>query len=183
MPSEMIHQQKENDPMNHEQAVFTTHMFVDGLEREYATTRKVLAAVPEGKKDYRPDDNARTAFALASHIASSDVWFLNGIVKGEFVPEPDKTFRSVAEVVAYYEHGFPAALAKVKAMPAEKLAATISFFGMFNLPAAAYLGFVNNHSIHHRGQLATYLRPMGAKVPSIYGGSFDDPMQVPAGAS
>jgi uncharacterized damage-inducible protein DinB len=168
--------------MNHEQAVFTTHMFADGLEREYMTTRKVLAAVPEGKKDYRPDDNARTAFALASHIASSDVWFLNGIVKGEFVPEPDKTFRSVAEIVAYYEREFPAALAKVKAMSPEKLAGTISFFGMFNLPAAAYLGFVNNHCIHHRGQLATYLRPMGAKVPNIYGGSYDEPMQMPAGS-
>jgi uncharacterized damage-inducible protein DinB len=170
-------------PMNHEQAVFTTHMFADGLEREYMTTRKVLAAVPEGKKDYRPDDNARTAFALASHIASSDVWFLNGIVKGEFVPEPDKTFRSVAEIVAYYEREFPAALAKVKAMSPEKLAGTISFFGMFNLPAAAYLGFVNNHCIHHRGQLATYLRPMGAKVPNIYGGSYDEPMQMPAGGA
>lgn len=169
--------------MNHEQATFTAHMFADGLEREYATTRKVLAAVPEGKKDYRPDENARTAFALASHIASSDVWFLNGIVKGEFVPEPDKSFGSVAEIVAYYEREFPAALAKVKAMPADKLAGTIPFFGMFNLPAAAYLGFVNNHCIHHRGQLATYLRPMGAKVPNIYGGSYDEPMQMPAGAN
>jgi len=70
----------------------------------------------------------------------------------------------------------------VKAMPAEKLAQTIPAFGMFNLPAAVYLGFVNNHSIHHRGQLATYLRPMGAKVPSIYGGSFDEPMSMPAAA-
>jgi uncharacterized damage-inducible protein DinB len=53
---------------------------------------------------------------------------------------------------------------------------------VFNLPAVAYLGFLNNHSIHHRGQLAAYLRPMGSKVPNIYGGSFDEPMQMPAGA-
>jgi uncharacterized damage-inducible protein DinB len=32
-------------------------------------------------------------------------------------------------------------------------------------------------AIHHRGQLSTYLRPMGAKVPSIYGPSGDDPGQ------
>jgi uncharacterized damage-inducible protein DinB len=31
-----------------------------------------------------------------------------------------------------------------------------------------------NHSIHHRGQLSTYLRAMGARVPSIYGESFED---------
>jgi uncharacterized damage-inducible protein DinB len=56
----------------------------------------------------------------------------------------------------------------------------VEFFGVFNLPAAFYLGFLNNHSIHHRGELATYLRPMGSKVPSIYGGSYDEPFQSPA---
>jgi uncharacterized damage-inducible protein DinB len=44
---------------------------------------------------------------------------------------------------------------------------------MFQLPAVAYLTFSQNHSIHHRGQLSTYLRPMGAKVPAIYGESYD----------
>ena len=33
-------------------------------------------------------------------------------------------------------------------------------------------------AIHHRGQLSSYLRPMGAKVPSIYGPSADDPGDV-----
>jgi len=28
--------------------------------------------------------------------------------------------------------------------------------------------------------LATYLRPMGSKVPSIYGGSFDEPFSAAA---
>jgi uncharacterized damage-inducible protein DinB len=30
-----------------------------------------------------------------------------------------------------------------------------------------------SHSVHHRGQLSAYLRPMGAKVPGIYGPSGD----------
>jgi hypothetical protein len=30
--------------------------------------------------------------------------------------------------------------------------------------------------VHHRGQISTYLRPMGAKVPQIYGPSADEPM-------
>jgi len=42
-----------------------------------------------------------------------------------------------------------------------------------------YLSFLNNHSIHHRGELATYLRPMGSKCPSIYGGSYDEPFVMP----
>lgn len=32
--------------------------------------------------------------------------------------------------------------------------------------------------IHHRGQLTTYLRPLGARVPSIYGKSGDDAAEV-----
>ena len=37
----------------------------------------------------------------------------------------------------------------------------------------SYLGFILHHTVHHRGQLSMYLRPMGAKVPSIYGESWD----------
>jgi uncharacterized damage-inducible protein DinB len=36
----------------------------------------------------------------------------------------------------------------------------------------------NNHGIHHRGQLASYLRAHGSKVPAIYGGSADEPFQA-----
>ena len=55
-----------------------------------------------------------------------------------------------------------------------------SLFGLpiiFNFPAFMYLSFVEKHSTHHRGQLSAYLRPMGSKVPSIYGGSADEPWQ------
>lgn len=168
--------------MTPEQAKFAAELYVQGLDNEYQITRKVLAAVPEAKKGYRPDPNARSAFELASHIASVDVWFLNSICKGDLTPEEDRKFNSVAEVVAFYEHEFPKALAKVKALPAEKLAKPIAAFGIFNYPGVVYLAFTNNHSIHHRGQLATHLRPMGSKCPNIYGGSFDEPMQMPAGA-
>jgi len=48
---------------------------------------------------------------------------------------------------------------------------------MFQWPNVSYLGFANNHSVHHRGQLASYLRAMGSKVPAIYGGSADEPFQ------
>jgi uncharacterized damage-inducible protein DinB len=29
--------------------------------------------------------------------------------------------------------------------------------------------------IHHRGQITTYLRAMGAKVPQVYGPTADEP--------
>jgi uncharacterized damage-inducible protein DinB len=44
---------------------------------------------------------------------------------------------------------------------------------MFQMPAVSFLALSQNHTIHHRGQLSTYLRPMGGKVPSIYGESYD----------
>jgi len=168
--------------MTPEQAKFAAALYVQGLEAEYPVTCKVLAAVPEAKKSYRPDEHARTAAELAAHLASADIWFLNGVAKGDFTPEDDKKFGTIAEIVRYYEREFPAAIAKIKALPGEKLAQVLPFFGVFNLPAAAYLGFTTNHSVHHRAQLSTYLRPMGAKVPSIYGGSYDEPFQMPAGA-
>ena len=68
---------------------------------------------------------------------------------------------------------------KLRTMDPGALAEPMSFFGLFNYPAAAYLSFLQNHSIHHRGQLAVYLRPMGGKVPAIYGGSADEPFEMP----
>ena len=74
----------------------------------------------------------------------------------------------------------PEKLKTLRALPDETLAREVDFFGMMKLPVVSYLGLANNHSVHHRGQLAAYLRPMVSKVPSIYGGSADEPMQAAA---
>lgn len=55
----------------------------------------------------------------------------------------------------------------------DQLAKVIDFRGIAKMPAVAFLQFALNHTIHHRGQLSMYLRPMGAKVPNIYGESYD----------
>ena len=47
---------------------------------------------------------------------------------------------------------------------------------MMQRPGVTYLGLANNHSVHHRGQLAAYLRAMGSKVPALYGESADEKM-------
>ena len=54
-------------------------LLVHQLEQEMKTTKRVLAAVPDAKRNYRPDEHARTAGELAEHIALSDVQFLQGI--------------------------------------------------------------------------------------------------------
>ena len=158
-------------------------MMLDGFAREVETTKRVLAAVPDGKKDYRPDPCARTAWELAWHLANTDVQFLNGIADLKFTmanpPAEDKP-KTIAEVVDWYDRNIKRGADRVRALSGAQLLTPVDFLGVFNLPAAFYLGFLNNHSIHHRGELATYLRPMGSKVPSIYGGSYDEPFQAAA---
>lgn len=153
-------------------------MLLMGLLNEMQITKKVLLAVPDTKRDYRPDQHARNAGELSSHIATVDVWFLNGIADGKFGSENDMGEpKTAAELAEWYEQNFTRGIERVRALSAEQLLAPIDFMGAFNLPALFYLGFLNNHSIHHRGELATYLRPMGSKCPSIYGGSYDEPWQ------
>jgi len=159
-------------------------LMLDGFKREADTTRKVLAAVPDAKSDYRPDPNARTAKELAWHLANTDVQFLDSIADVKFtMANPEHKPQTAADVAAWYEENVKRGMARVEALTAEQLLTPVEFFGVFNLPVVFYLGFLNNHSIHHRGELATYLRPMGAKVPSIYGGSYDEPMQPAAAVS
>ena len=151
-------------------------MMLDGIANEAECTKRVIAAVPDARSDYRPDPHARTAKELAWHIANTDIQFLDGIAALRFdMASPDNKPQTSAEVVAWYDENLKRAIVQVQSMTAEQLLTPVEFFGVFNLPAVLYLGFLNNHSIHHRGELATYLRPMGSKVPSIYGGSYDEP--------
>ena len=86
------------------------------------------------------------------------------------------------EILKWYDTNYKDRLAKLKTLPATKLAAPIPFFGMPPMPAVTYLNFMTHHCAHHRGQLCSYVRPMGGKVPSVYGGSADEPFEMPANA-
>jgi uncharacterized damage-inducible protein DinB len=170
--------------MNAEQAQVLANFMTTLWEGEFPATCKVLAAVPDDRRDYRPDPKSRTAWELAVHLAAGDLWFLDSIRQGAFTWDPDAekkltgSVKTVGDVVELYQREFPAKLKALREMPVDDLTKTVDFFGMFKWPNVSYLGFANNHSIHHRGQLASYLRAMGSKVPAIYGGSADEPMQT-----
>jgi uncharacterized damage-inducible protein DinB len=156
-------------------------MMLDGIVREAEVTKKVIAAVPDAASSYKPDPNARTAKELAWHLANSDIQFLDAIADLKFNMEtPDHKPQTSAEIAAWYDSEVKRGVARVAALTGEQLVTPVNFLNVFNLPAVLYLGFLNNHSIHHRGELATYLRPMGSKVPSIYGGSYDEPFMPPS---
>jgi uncharacterized damage-inducible protein DinB len=172
--------------MNAEQAKFLVEYFAGLWEGEVPATTKVLQNVPDERRSYKPDEKSRTAWDLATHLALGDVWFIQSIIDGNFTfdAEAEKKqaaqFKSTKDVAAFYQKEVPAKLKELRALPPERLTKVVDFFGMMQQPNVTYLGFANNHSIHHRGQLASYLRPCGSKVPAIYGGSADEPMTAPA---
>ena len=146
------------------------------LQGEWMHTYKAINAVPDAKKDYKPEVNSRSAWDLAHHIAICDVGFLQAVAAQSFGGFPAKCdAKTIPELADWYKHEMPKALERVLALDGTQLSQIVEAFGM-KLPAAAYLMFCNNHMIHHRGQLTTYIRPAGGKVPAMYGESFDEKM-------
>jgi uncharacterized damage-inducible protein DinB len=161
-----------------EQAQGLAMFLIHGVESEVPITKKILAAVPNDKLGYMLGEKGRTAKDLMWHTIQSDIWFAEGIAAGQFAASESKGEApgTSEEMAAAYEKGMADGMAKVKAMTGAQLAKPINFYNIMELPAVTYLQFLSNHSIHHRGQLSAYLRAMNAHVPSIYGGSADEPM-------
>jgi uncharacterized damage-inducible protein DinB len=152
-------------------------MALPALKNEHRITRKIIEAVPLEQGDYRPDAVSKSALELAWHIASAEIFFMDGVAAGQFDTAGSKrpdAVRNVAEVASWYAEKFQTNFDRVAQLSSEQLLKIVDFRGLFQYPAVLYLQFAINHSIHHRGQLSVYLRPMGAKVPSIYGESYDD---------
>jgi uncharacterized damage-inducible protein DinB len=147
-----------------------------GLDREHQTTKRVIEAIPDAKVDYSPDGISKSAIELAWHIVTAENRFLEAVVNGAFdlspVPRPEAV-KTADAVNRWYVERYSRNVAQLQALPTPKLVKMVDFRGMFQMPAVAYIDFALRHSIHHRGQLSMYLRPMGAKVPSIYGESYD----------
>jgi uncharacterized damage-inducible protein DinB len=163
--------------MTPEQGAFLLQsIFLRVYTTEHPVTKAVIAAIPPQKADYRPDPIVRSAIDLAWHIVVSEDRFMNAVTSGGFTFDKasrPEAIRTPADIVAWYSERFAANIERLKTTPADRLVVPIDFRGLLTLPAVVFLQTGICHSIHHRGQLSTYLRPMGAKVPSIYGESYD----------
>ena len=163
--------------MDPKEAKAVAEFLIADFTNEMQTTLRVIQAVPNSHLDYRPDSKSKTGLGLVRHIALEDAWLLNCIANGEFTPPPDDSdacgIMNPAEAAAHYKEKVPVALDRVRAMSGEKLLNVIDLFGMIQAPGVNFLAMAAKHSVHHRGQLSTYLRPMGGKVPGIYGPSAD----------
>lgn len=153
-------------------------LFLKFWDKETETTRKVLSRIPEGS-DYRPDPKSRTAREIAWLIVREEIALGDGLDKGVFewteVPAPAR----VGDVLETRDRHHDEITRKLRALPADGWERNVPFIygGQEVMAAPGYesaWGFMLD-MIHHRGQITTYLRAMGAKVPQIYGPSADEP--------
>ena len=164
-------------PIHPDQAGFLLHaVYLPGLKNEHRITKSVIDAIPLDKGTYRPDGISKSALELAWHIVATEMRFIDALAAGEFDfsprPRPD-SLKDSRDLSGWYSENFEPRFEMLTRLTSEQLVKIVDFRGMFQLPAVMYLDFVLHHSIHHRGQLSMYLRPMGAKVPAMYGESYD----------
>jgi uncharacterized damage-inducible protein DinB len=164
-------------PLTTDQATFLLHsIYLPGLKNEHRVTKNVIEAIPLDKGDYRPNEISMSALGMAWHIVMAENRFIDAVLTGAFDLSPypmPESIKNSKDLLKVYSADFESRIAKLEKMPSEDMLKIVDFRGMFQLPAVMYLGFILHHSVHHRGQLSMYLRPMGAKVPSIYGESYD----------
>jgi uncharacterized damage-inducible protein DinB len=164
--------------MNADAARTAARIYVQDFEYEVPTTVRVLQSIPDTNLAYRPDDKSRTGLALCRHIALEDPWLLDGIAAGSYKPVPDDSdacgLMTPAQCADRYSTEMGKAFERIKGLSGEELARPVALF-TYNMPAIAYLSMALRHSVHHRGQLTSYVRAMGGKVPGIYGPSADTP--------
>jgi uncharacterized damage-inducible protein DinB len=153
--------------------------FIERLEAEYPATRRVLRALPPGKLDWRPHAKSRSARELVALLAyelqtgielcrTGQLNWDESAIKGGPLEEMISSFeRHHKTLVEHLRRLDDATWSRktqflVRGMPVlEDTVAGLFWLALFD-------------AVHHRGQLSVYIRPMGGKVPSIYGPSADE---------
>jgi uncharacterized damage-inducible protein DinB len=148
-------------------------LFIDFWTNEAKTTRKVLARIPEGS-DYRPDPRSRTAHEIAWQIVCEERMIIEALESGKMEWTPPPMPATMKEVLQAYEEQSAGLPQRWKALPDARWNGTLELFGS-QRPASPMAWSFLFDIVHHRGQITTYLRPMGSTVPQIYGPSADEP--------
>jgi len=149
-------------------------LFTDFWTKESQTTGKVLSRIPENS-DYRPDPKSRTAQEIAWQIVCEEKMLIDALETGKAEWAPPPMPPTMKDIVATYERQSEENGGRWKALPEERWNGALQFFGSERPASPMAWGFLFD-IVHHRGQITTYLRPMGSTVPQIYGPSADEPM-------
>ncbi|MBI1804940.1 MAG: hypothetical protein HY033_12270 [Ignavibacteriae bacterium] len=155
-------------------------MFLNTWQREFATTLKILKQMPADKANFKPAaEKTKSAKDLATMFIA-ELGVVDGVVKGkvEFGGQMP-AFPTYADLLTAFEGTFKSVVPKVQGMSEadwnSKITVPVGPKQMGEVRRADMLWLMLMDSVHHRGQFSVYLRLVGAKVPSIYGPSGDEP--------
>jgi uncharacterized damage-inducible protein DinB len=144
--------------------------------REFQTTLRVLGSYPEDKAQLKPSDKSRSAAELAMTLALEERVIKTLLETGATdmsvwsVEMPS----SMSKIVAAWQEAVDANDARITRLSTDDFTKIVNFYGRpVSLADALWMELLDH--IHHRGQFSVYLRLAGAKVPSIYGPSADEP--------
>ncbi|HVF91600.1 MAG TPA: DinB family protein [Blastocatellia bacterium] len=154
-------------------------LFLSFWEKEAEATRKVIARIPQEASHYRPEPRSRNAREIAWLIVLEERLLIEGLESGTIDWQDIPTPESVREILDTYDGQHDEITERLRKLDENAWSIEIPFLaqGQEIMRATGYhyaWEFLFDQ-VHHRGQLSTYLRPMGATVPSIYGPSADEP--------
>jgi uncharacterized damage-inducible protein DinB len=155
-------------------------LFMKYWEKEAPATRKVIARIPQDKSDYKADPKARSAREIAWLMVREEMVLGEGLEKGVLNWTDVPTPATVKEILDTYDAHHDKVTKTLHGIDAGRWEQRVPFMwqGQEVMSETGYdnaWGFLLD-LIHHRGQLSTYLRPMGSTVPAIYGPSADEGM-------
>ena len=153
------------------------------LDREGASTLKMLERVPADRHDWRPHVKSMSLGQLAWHIATIPRRVGQMLDAGEFDlatarPSPAQPD---GDIVAEYKRNLEDVRARIKTFDDDTIRQPFTLKRgeqvLQTMPRIAMLrSILLNHSVHHRGQLSVYLRMLDVPLPAIYGTSADETM-------
>jgi uncharacterized damage-inducible protein DinB len=152
--------------------------FCQRHQAEYPTFNRVLDALPLAQYTYRPHERSPSTLEVVWTLAGENAACSTMIERGEVHWAPPEPPGAAAAVKAFHSN-YQALDERARALGDEHWTRPVKLYVGDTLfmekPLGEFLWYLFFDAIHHRGQLSTYIRPMGGKVPSIYGPSGDDP--------
>jgi len=153
-------------------------LFIHRYEAELPIFLSVFAALPADNLGWRPEPVARSAEELIGHMIGHEQDLEELLATGALNHRMQVPFADLGEAKELFEAAHAGVLAKAREMDDETWDNEISRFivdgqAIYELPYRDIAWLLRFDSIHHRGQLSTYIRPLGGKVPAMYGPSAD----------
>ena len=156
--------------------------FLNQLEAEAITTRKILSLVPTDKFEWKGHPKSMSLIKLATHIAEIPGWVGYAILMDELdVANPkfaNPKLTSTEELLAFFEaklnDGIAALNGADESTFGEKWLLKYGDHTLYTWTKAETIRHSISQIIHHRAQLGVYLRLLDIPIPGSYGPSADE---------